>query len=352
MTDGLTAKSYLARQAAAHPAMRPQDLIKLCHQAAFGTDHLLSDPAEAKKRFDEEFASVAEQPTQIYEPISPDCCRVHLSAWKQRELPPEWLFRIFAGSAVPVGSAETFRQLLNEAGTLCGSGLLSFSRQEWEDAQTAYRLSGVGTVHHSAQYSNAEHPAYRLVNAHFIRLIPLLEDLAKLQDSGSAHVVALDGRAASGKTTLAEHLSLILHAGIVHMDDFFLPEPLRTAKRLAEPGGNVHYERFAQEILPKIARKQPFAYRRFDCSVMDFNGSREVCASKWRIVEGAYSSHPLFGSYTDRKAFCTVNPEEQMRRIVLRNGKERANSFAERWIPMEERYFKKFGIMEQADLIL
>ena len=32
------------------------------------------------------------------------------------------------------------------------------------------------------------------------------------------------------------------------MDDFFLPMELRTAERLEEPGGNVHYERFSAEV--------------------------------------------------------------------------------------------------------
>ena len=136
------------------------------------------------------------------------------------------------------------------------------------------------------------------------------------------------------------------------MDDFFLPAPLRTENRLAEPGGNVHYERFAQEVLPEIAQMQGFSYRRFDCSRLAFGESREVRASKWRIVEGAYSCHSAFGDYMDIKAFCDVAPEEQMRRIELRNGAESAKVFAQRWIPMEERYFERFHIQQKADIIL
>ena len=66
--------------------------------------------------------------------------------------------------------------------------------------------------------------------------------------SDSPFIIAIDGRAASGKSTLAQQLGELLDADVIHMDDFFLPPSLRTKERLSEPGGNVHYERFAEEV--------------------------------------------------------------------------------------------------------
>ena len=71
----------------------------------------------------------------------------------------------------------------------------------------------------------------------------------KLKPAGVG-VIAIDGRAASGKTTLAAALAAETGGTVVHMDDFFLPAELRTPQRLAAPGGNVHAERFAEEVLP------------------------------------------------------------------------------------------------------
>ena len=345
--------AYLIEQITMHPSMRPPDMIKLCYQAAFGAEHLLREPAAAKRLFEEEFSAVADGTPCLFERISPDCCRVNLFAWKQRGLPPEWLFRMSARSAsIPAGTDAEFRSLLQEAGLLCAAGAMPFSRHDWENELDAYWSTGGGAVHHSEQYRISERPAYRLVCARFIRLFPLLEKMAKLDRKNDACVIALDGRAASGKTTMADQLSLILDAGIVHMDDFFLPATLRTANRLEEPGGNVHYERFAREVLPEIAQTKAFPYRRFDCSRLDFGDTREVCASEWRIVEGAYSCHPYFGDYTDLRVFCDVEPEEQLHRIELRDGAEKAKTFAARWIPLEERYFSKFQIREKSDVIL
>lgn len=59
------------------------------------------------------------------------------------------------------------------------------------------------------------------------------------------------------------------------MDDFFLPPELRTAERLSQPGGNVHYERFSAEVADGILRGKPFEYSVFDCSIMGVSGKKE-----------------------------------------------------------------------------
>ena len=165
-------------------------------------------------------------------------------------------------------------------------------------------------------------------------------------------VIAIDGRAASGKSTLAEQLSEVLDADVIHMDDFFLPPELRSEERLAEPGGNVHYERFCEEVLPYLNSPELFSYRTFDCSRMDYNGESIVRNTPIRIVEGSYSHHPKFGKYADLFLFLDVDTEEQLRRIRLRNGEEKAQMFAKKWIPMEERYFAAFEIKTHAGAII
>lgn len=165
-------------------------------------------------------------------------------------------------------------------------------------------------------------------------------------------IIAIDGRAASGKTTLAKSLASELCAGLFHMDDFFLPEELRTAKRLAQPGGNIHHERFAEEVLPYIKGNSAFSYRIFDCAKADYKGTREILPAPIHIVEGSYSCHPVFGDYMDLRVFCDISPEEQLRRIELRNGKKAAKIFAAKWIPLEEKYFKFYEIMQRADVKL
>jgi len=47
--------NYLTKQMTAHPCMQPQDIVKMCYQATFGAEHLLSDMDGAKKYFYEEY---------------------------------------------------------------------------------------------------------------------------------------------------------------------------------------------------------------------------------------------------------------------------------------------------------
>ncbi|MCL2498901.1 MAG: uridine kinase [Defluviitaleaceae bacterium] len=165
-------------------------------------------------------------------------------------------------------------------------------------------------------------------------------------------IIAIDGRCGSGKSTIAALLAEQSGAGVIYMDDFFLPAELRTADRLATPGGNVHHERFAQEVLPYLRSGEGFEYRIFDCKAMDYNGVRRVAQSNQRIIEGAYSHHPVLGDYMDVRVFSDVQPAVQYARIKRRNGAEAVTMFVEKWIPLEEAYLRVFNIRAKADIIV
>lgn len=181
----------------------------------------------------------------------------------------------------------------------------------------------------------------------------IVKILAALQEvPGDVKVAAIDGRCAAGKTTLAKRLAEVTGAGLVHMDDFFLPEELRTEARYKEAGGNIHYERFAEEVLPSLRNAVGFEYTCYDCANMQFGAKRIVPAGILRIVEGSYSCHPKFGNYMDLRIFCDVNPLEQRIRIKKRDGNNALPIFLDKWVPREERYFAAFKIKEQADIMI
>lgn len=165
------------------------------------------------------------------------------------------------------------------------------------------------------------------------------------------YIITIDGRAAAGKTTLAVRLAAAFNSSVVHMDDFFLPPELCSPDRLAEPGGNIHHERFAEEVLPHIKGSVPFSYNIFDCATGNFSGKREISNTPVLIVEGSYSCHPIFGNYMDLRIFCDISTEIQLERIIARNGETAAKTFAQKWIPLEENYFSEYKIAEMANII-
>lgn len=155
-------------------------------------------------------------------------------------------------------------------------------------------------------------------------------------------LVAIDGQCASGKTTLGEMLARHFDCNLFHMDDFFLRPAQRTPERLAEVGGNVDYERFRQEVLEPLLRREPFSYRPYDCRSQQFAARVEVPVKRLNIIEGAYSRHPYFGDCY-KLAYClSIEAEEQKKRILRRNGPEMLERFINEWIPKENAYLEKW----------
>ena len=343
-------EAYFKAQAGLHPAMRPRDALKACYQAAFGAEHMIADPASARRYLHEEMrACPADAALPLTEALSPDTCRVNLSAWKASGLPESLPAEVFLRSCAPrTDGMERFSSCLRVVDRLAAAGELPFSAADWQAGKREYLDEGVRPVHHSDAYRAAEHPAYRVVSFRYARALRLLAALG----GDRLQIIALDGRCASGKSTLADDLASLAGASTVHMDDFFLPAALRTPERLGAPGGNVHIERFRDEVLPGLRGGAAFAYRRFDCGKMALDGLRDVPASDLYIVEGAYSCHPALGAYMTLRAFSDIDPETQRARILRREGKAGLERFLTRWIPMEERYIAAFGIREKADLIL
>ena len=169
----------------------------------------------------------------------------------------------------------------------------------------------------------------------------LFNEIESLMKTKSSVSIAIDGGAASGKTTLAKILSEKYHAPIIHMDDFFLRPEQRTPERFAEAGGNLDRERFSEEVVAHIRKQESFTYQVFDCSQMALGAYREIPRSPLIIIEGSYSHHPAFSSAFDLRVFLCVTEEERRKRILVRN-KELSEMFFNRWIPLENKYFEAF----------
>jgi uridine kinase len=173
-------------------------------------------------------------------------------------------------------------------------------------------------------------------------------------ESRRPRIVAIDGGAAAGKSTLAQWLETVYDCNVFHMDDFFLQPRQRTAERLGEAGGNVDYERVKEEIIEPLikggGRGSALRYTPYDCKTQTMREGISVEIKPLNIIEGVYSLHPIFGDIYDLRIFLQIDKDEQKRRL-LRRGAGLYDRFVNEWLPMEEKYFKEFGIMEKCDII-
>ena len=179
----------------------------------------------------------------------------------------------------------------------------------------------------------------------------LIREIDLLLTQKERVILVIDGFCTAGKTTLTARISAHYDCNVVHMDEFFLRPEQQTEARLAQPGGNVDYERFSQEVLEPLLAGIPFSYRPYDCSSRSLAASVPVMPKKLTVIEGTYSHHPFFGHYGDLRIFLTVDPDLQRRRILQRPAFLQKRFF-EAWIPMENRYFSHFSIPEKADAII
>lgn len=188
-----------------------------------------------------------------------------------------------------------------------------------------------------------------MINELFERIKKEIEQGLLAKGDNSPYVIAIDGMSASGKTTLGK----LLHeefsdSNLFHIDDYFLQAHQKTPERLAEVGGNVDYERFMEEIIFHLGDADGFCYHTYDCHTLTLSSQIYSSQKPLVIIEGSYSQHPYFEGAYDLRIFCETSEEEQMKRIVKRNGLQMSERFVNEWIPKENMYFKTYCIKENS----
>lgn len=338
--------------------MQPTDAVKLIYQATFGGGHLIKSESDALERLREEYESIEHNNIPLQTESLGNTSRIYLdSILNDAEL--EIIAKIFCASAKHYSHGydsadEQTKIILNERllqlKSLCHEGCFAFTFEELEKYLSKYSAALYPPVSHSEKYRLAYKPSYRVIDSRYVPLFDAIRAIAVCMKTNERVIVAIDGHCASGKTTAAGLISDILGGKIIHMDDFFLPPELRTPERFGAPGGNIHSERFLDEVIPHLHDEEGFSYRKFDCSKMSYaEKPRRVNACKLIICEGSYSLHPSFGKYYDISLFIDISLDEQTERIRKRDGEYMLSRFQNEWIPMENSYFKAFGIKAKCD---
>lgn len=345
--------SLLRRQGARYPAMLPQDAVKLLYQREFGPGHAVPSAADAERRLRAELLTLSpDDHLPLYEELGGGLARLHLAALPSRcvGLRPATLAAFFVYTAHRVhGSLKSFVAALNTLRTVCAQGALPFSPAALDAYLTTYAAAGYPAVHHSEAYRARYAPAYRVVDERLCRYLPLFAAVDRLAQQLPTVCVAIDGPAASGKSSLGGLVHAICGGNLFHMDDYFLPRSRRSRSRLLLPGGNVDHERFQEEVLCHWRGPAPFFTRAYDCAKDALAPAVQVNPAPFNLVEGVYSLHPQLRAAYDLKIFLTIPPEEQLRRLRARN-EALYPRFVGEWIPLENAYFTALRPREDSDL--
>ena len=163
-------QSFVARQMKAYPKSRLLDIYKSCFQDYMGAEHLVSGRASVKAYLDDELQSTAldDLPTWYYEPCGIDSSyyRVNIRAIKEGIITEDLLLDAFIRSAnySKRPSVESWRDRWhNIIGVIDGMRLGLPNYEEDKNYIESILSAGKYAISHSAEYREAYHPHYRIV---------------------------------------------------------------------------------------------------------------------------------------------------------------------------------------------
>ena len=174
------------------------------------------------------------------------------------------------------------------------------------------------------------------------RIFGAIQDLLEKKDK---IIVAIDGKSASGKTTLADFVHSKIDCNVFRMDDFCLTDEQRETK----PYGcvNVDVARFYNEVVNNLQKDSPFDYDKFNFKENVYHKIVVVEQKPVNIVEGVYSCCDQLKDCYDLKIFLNIDDVEQKIRLANMDNFEQQQEFLE-W---EKTYFEKQSPQEDADIV-
>ena len=188
--------------------------------------------------------------------------------------------------------------------------------------------------------------------AHF-QLATLLQEQRKDYLDAIVHFrLYLDMRPSDDKTTLAAELAEIFGAAVAHTDDFVIPHAQKTAERLAVPGGNCDAERLVKEIAAPWKRGGPVVYRRYDCRRDCLLPEETLPDCRILILEGSYCNLPAVRELADVRIFLDAPWETRLARLRERESEKSLQMFFDRWIPLENAYFRAYGLPDRECVLI
>jgi hypothetical protein len=154
----------LKQESASHPAMQPQDAVKLIYQNTFGGGHMITDSEASLALLKKECQEItADSSLPLFTPVGSHRVRFFLSPALAAYTPEQindWFVR---SSQMPSDCMTDYLarlRLVKRNFAACG---FPFSEEEWDAYLAYYRGLAYPAVHHSPAYQAAYHPHYRVL---------------------------------------------------------------------------------------------------------------------------------------------------------------------------------------------
>ncbi len=176
-----------------------------------------------------------------------------------------------------------------------------------------------------------------------MQLTAALLDLCK----GSAKsVIAVDGPAGAGKTTLATNLALALSQDlkvqVIHMDDLYDGWQNALGAQLSE---TLTYIVSSHRIGKKVK------FSKYDWIQSQFNEAQEIPEADLIILEGVGSGQLAIRDELAALLWIDIDHSLGLERVISRDG-DSIKAQMQKWLVQQEQHFAREGTQNAADFIL
>ncbi len=347
-------QEILALHRQRYPLMEPADYGKLLYQNEFGPEHMISSPEAVQEWLDREWAETAQatkipdnrEHADLIEDIGNRLYRFHLAGGYDLSIAAPLLSRLFFLTARQ--HQGTTEGLIEKLGFLQEYGQQPGfpSLEPW---LTEYIQAGCPALHHSETFRQAYAPHYRILRDEYAIYFPVIYRVEECLLRSERVTIAIDGPCGGGKSSLAALLADLFPSRVLHMDDYYLPLQQRSPGWETTPCDNMDLQRFLHQALLPASRGETIACQPYSCQERRLLDTRMLPAAPLTIVEGSYSHHPLLAPHYDLKIYLYCHHQEQLKRLQRRESAH-LDAYLQRWIPLEETYFRACHVVLQCDM--
>ena len=176
-----------------------------------------------------------------------------------------------------------------------------------------------------------------------MELIAALADLCK---DKTRPIIAIDGPAGAGKTTLAQELFLAFSnkgsVQLIHMDDLYDGWDNALSKDLSK---------ILKYLVSQHQSKSPAKIQRYNWEISSFGESEELPVCDLLILEGVGCGNKELQDHFAALIWMEIDPTVGLKRVVNRDGAQ-VQGQMEKWLGTQAEYFLQHSTREKADFIL
>ena len=170
-------------------------------------------------------------------------------------------------------------------------------------------------------------------------------------------LVALDGRSAAGKSTLAAVVAPLVGAIVIDGDDFYSggSAGMWDTMSAAEKANHCMDWRRQRPVLEKLARGEAAHWHPYDWETNDGSLAETpvICEpAPVIILDGAYSARPELADLFDLRVLLDAPAEQRRAQLIRREGEGFREEWNARWDEAEQWYFATVMPSESFDLVI